>query len=238
MLANIPQVQQAAHPTPFGAEGHLVAEMRLAALERIRLAGVRHAQVVWERLGGHPVGPHGLAFLYVSPIPAGPAGHRLEVEVATRLFAGGEDVEDLPRLLTDLTELVRGRQSFDPRRELADRSEVRPAAMFGGVAAYSVDSAEKSWAQVRAGNPALVDLPGRSFLSLVDGTLILSERQDLVDYQVRVRTTHQLQRHLAQPADGWRRDTDLAKDPATAPTWQALTTLTGALAERHPHPAV
>ncbi|MEV4411393.1 hypothetical protein [Catellatospora sp. NPDC049609] len=236
MIANTPQAQRAAHATPFGAEGPAVAGMRLAALERVRIAGVRHAQVVWERLRGQPVGPHGLAFLYVSAVPTGPGGHRLEVEAATRLFAGGADVEDLPRLLAELADLVRGRRVFDPRRELADRSEVRPAAMFGGVAAYSVDSADRTWAQVRAADPALVDLPGRSYLCLVDGTLILAERQDLADYQVRVRATHRLQRHLAQPSDGLRRDSMLAQDPATAPVWRALTALTEVLAERHPRP--
>jgi hypothetical protein len=151
------------------------------------------------------------------------------VAAATRLVDDAADIRDLARLLYRLATLARERyladvEGFDPRRHMTNRYDpMAPTAAYIGVGVSSLDTATRSWedTQQRATGP--LDVPGRCFGLLRDGTMLLMERggQD-VFREVRVYSSHDLNVELGLSTRPWNWRPDLHTLPGTTEIWQRL----------------
>ena len=202
------------------------SRIRNLVVDRMLRMNARHATHAWLQRRMQSVGPHGLAFLYSDPAPDGPY-HR--VAAATRLVADADDVRDLPRLLYRLTSLARERYAgepggFDPRTSMTNRRDaMSPRSVYIGVGVSSLDTPAGAWqrTQNEAGGP--LDIAGRCFVVLVDGTAMLIDRggQDVYG-EVRVQCTHDLNVEPGLAARRWSWNPDLYSVDGTIEVWQRL----------------
>src|SRR5262252_357603 len=87
----------------------------------MRRMNLKHAQHAWDLRYSDPLAPYGLAFFFLQR--AEQPG-RFTVQAATKLWLAGPEVQDLPRLLFGLNDLVGRRMQAGPmdlRTELANR---------------------------------------------------------------------------------------------------------------------
>jgi hypothetical protein len=218
-------------PPPHDAES---ARIRNAVVDRLLRMNARHATHAWLHRRAHPVGPHGVAFLYCAahagPDPREPPRH--SVAAATRLVDAAEDVRDVSRLLYRLTTLAQERylradSEFDPRRHMTNRSDPMPAhATYIGIGVSSLDTAETTWEQTQQRAAGPLDIPGRCFGLLRDGTMLLLDRggQDVYG-EVRVCCTHDLNVEPGLPTRRWSWHPDLRTVPGTDEIWRRLADL-------------
>jgi hypothetical protein len=211
----------------MGAQPYEAADARIRNLviDRLLRMNARHATHAWLQRRARPVGPHGLAFLYADRVF--PDQHA-EVAAATRLVDDGDDVRDLPRLLYRLTTLARERYlpagGFDPRATLANRTDpMSAAATYIGLGVSSLDTFEASWTQNQSAAVGPLDLPGRCFVLLTDGTMVLLERggQDVFG-EVQVQSTHELNVEPGIASRRWKRRADLHTMGGTGEIWRRL----------------
>lgn len=202
------------------------ADLRRQVAQRMRLMNHRHAEHAWERRHRDPIGPHGLAFLFSEPDTG--KRNRRALRSATRLFLDGPDVTDLPRLLYDLAKVVhqqRDAGSADPLA-LADRSEtMSAAAAYVGIGVSSLDTPHGTWQQTRHTITNSLDIPGRCYALLADGTFLLLDRGGEDRFtELTIRSTRSLDVRPGQPSVRWQFDSALAalSDPDTRRTWQRL----------------
>lgn len=205
----------------------VAADLRNQVVDRLRRMSVLHSRHAWERRYRDPLGPHALAFFYTGPPHGDPL--RCTLRTATRLFLDGSDVEDLPRLLYDLVGLSNGYLAgggFDPRAQMADRVErMPPRASYIGVGISTLDTPAGSWAQIRSSATSELEVPGRCFALLVDGTMLLLDRHGEQGFGAfDVLSTHSLDVMPGQPWRMWRWAYHLADlaDPATRDIWHWL----------------
>jgi hypothetical protein len=233
----------AAEPLPpHDAES---ARIRNLVVDRLLRMNARHATHAWLHRRAQPVGPHGLAFFYCAGYaavdPAEPVRHT--VAAATRLVDDADDVRDLSRLLYRLTVLAQERYlhalgEFDPRRHMTNRQDPMPEhAAYIGIGVSSLDTAETTWerTQQRAAGP--LDIPGRCFGLLRDGTMLLLDRgaQDVFG-EVRVVSTHDLNVQLGLPTRRWSWQPDLRAVAGTAEIWRRLYDLHAVTAQARGRP--
>jgi hypothetical protein len=215
-------------PPPHDAES---ARIRNLVVERLLRMNARHATHAWLHRRAQPVGPHGIAFLYCAAFavadPREPARHT--VAAATRLVDAADDVRDASRLLYRLTTLAQERYllaggGFDPRRHMTNRSDPMPDhASYIGIGLSSLDTADATWEQTQQRATGPLDIPGRCFGLLRDGTMLLLERgaRDVFG-EVRVFCTHDLNVELGLPTRRWSWHPDLRGGPGTTEIWQRL----------------
>ncbi len=215
------------------------ARLRNLSIDRLLRMNARHATHAWLQRRARPVGPHGLAFLYADQLL--PDQHA-DVAAATRLVDDGEDVRNLPRLLYRLTTLARERYlpngGFDPRATLANRTDpMSAAATYIGLGVSSLDTFDASWADNQRAAAGPLDLPGRCFVLLTDGSMMLVERGGRhVFGEVRVTSTHDLNVEPGIASRHWKRRTDLHTVGATAEIWRRLYDLHELAAWTWPNP--
>jgi hypothetical protein len=192
----------------------------------MRKMNSRHAMNAWDRRRRNDaIGPHALAFCYQDLQGTPP---RCVVAVGTRLFLDDPDVRDLNRLLYTMIGIGQGyvdkAGAFDPRRTMCNREDpMGPQARYIGVAVSSLDTPAGGWARVRQYVEGPLDVPGRCFVLLADGTRMLIDRGgDRALGAMTVQTTNRLDLSLGDPTRHCRLVPDLATDPATAETWQWL----------------
>jgi hypothetical protein len=194
-----------------GPEAHdpAVVELRNQVVDRLRVMNAKHAQQAWDRRHGDPIGPHALALFYAAPTitTGGRPGYQLAT--ATRLFLAGSDVDDLPRLLYRLAGIAAAlarTDAFDPRVQMADRSEPMPhAARYIGLGVSSLDTEAGTWAQVRQEADGIIDIPGRSFAYLADGTFLQVDRRASRDFgAVSITSSRDLNTVPGMPSRMWR----------------------------------
>lgn len=213
----------------------VASRIRNLVIDRLLRMNARHATHAWLQRRAQPVGPHGLAFLYCDQ----PGPHHLrdpasattdyphEVAAATRLVDDGADVRDLPRLLYRLTALTRERYlagGFDPRGYLANRQDPMSArATYIGIAVSSLDTAGATWEEIQRVAAGPLDLPGRCFALLTDGTRLLIERggQDVYG-EVRILSTHDLNVEPGLAGRRWAWRADLHELAGTYEIWRRL----------------
>ncbi len=201
------------------------ADLRSQVVRRIRFMNFRHAEHAWERRYRDPIGPHALAFLYAEPPRGKPP--RYTLKTATRLFLAGPEVDDLPQLLADLTDVV----TRSPRgqldcRTLADRAEDMTAgSTYIGLAISSLDTPVGTWAELRQRVAGSIDVPGRCFSYLDDGTMLLMDRGGQSRFgHFEVRSTDSLDEVPGDSLQRWTYDRSLADyaDPDTYDIWVRL----------------
>lgn len=204
------------------------ADLRNQVVDRLRRMNTMHGQHAWDRRHKDPVAPHGLAFLYADVASQDPP--RYALRTATRMFLDGPEVEHLPRLLYELIGIARGylqQGSFDPCTQMTDRQdEMSPWARYVGLGISSLDTPQASWRQTRQQAFGPLDVPGRCYALLTDGTMLLMDRGGQSRFgSFTVRSTHSLDVIPGQPARIWRWAgdlTDLDSDPQTKPIWHWL----------------
>ncbi|GAA0805973.1 hypothetical protein [Spirilliplanes yamanashiensis] len=225
-----PPADPAPAPSPYAdpvyrTHDPAAADLRSQVVRRIRFMNFRHAEHAWERRYRDPIGPHALAFLYAEPARGKPPRNALKT--ATRLFLAGPEVDDLPQLLADLTQVVtaapHGRLDC---RTLTDRAEdMTPGATYMGVAVSSLDTPAGRWADVRQQVAGSIDVPGRCYALLADGTMILMDRGGQSRFgHFEVRSTDSLDEIPGDSMQRWTYDRSLADlaDPATYDIWVRL----------------
>ena len=170
-------------------------EVRNLVVDRLRQMNARHAMHAFDRMRSDPIGPHGLAFLYRDiETPGHPP--RYAVQAATRLFPAGDDVLHLPRLLREMAGIGRAyqaRPNFDPLRSMMNRyDEVSPQAQYIGVGVSSLDGPDGRWQDVRLHATSALDIPGRSYALLIDGSRIVLDRGARYGGAGRIQSSHPL----------------------------------------------
>jgi hypothetical protein len=213
-------------PEQFRSHDPAAADLRSQVVRRIRFMNFRHTEHAWERRYRDPIGPHALAFLFAEQARGRPP--RYTLKTATRLFLDGPEVADLPRLLYDLAEVVRRHRRggpYDPRA-LADRiEEMSPQAAYIGVAVSSLDTPAGYWAHVRQQVSGSIDVPGRCYALLSDGTMLLMDRGGQSRFgHFEVRASESLDEVPGESLQRWTFDGTLRElvDPATAPIWHQM----------------
>jgi hypothetical protein len=211
------------------------ADLRSQVVRRVRFMNFRHAEHAWERRYRDPIGPHALAFLYAEPARGKPP--RYALKTATRLFLAGPEVDDLPQLLADLTDVVaRALHGRLDCRFLADRTEDMSAgANYVGIAVSSLDTPAGRWADVRQRVAGSIDVPGRCYCLLSDSTMLLMDRGGQSRFgHFEVRSTDSLDEVPGDSLQRWTYDRSLVdlSDPATRDVWVRLNGLHEAIVTR------
>ncbi len=224
-------------PPSAAAPDPASARIRNLAVDRLLRMNARHATHAWLQRRVHPVGPHGIAFLYYDQVPGAPVP---TVLAATRLVDDTADVRALPRLLFRLANLARDRYAqpggFDPRPLLANRQDpMSRQATYIGLGVSSLDSATHTWDRIQHAASGPLDLPGRCFALLGDGTHLLVDRggQDVFG-EVRLAATHDLNIEQGIASRRWAWRPDLATATGTAEIWPRLADLHRLIAGSHP----
>jgi len=216
------------------------ARIRNLAVDRLLRMNARHATHAWLQRRAHPVGPHGIAFLYYDHVPGSPVP---TVVAATRLVDDTADVRALPRLLYRMANLARDRYAqpggFDPRPSLTNRQDPMSShASYIGLGVSSLDSDTEVWERIQQTSNGPLDLPGRCFILLGDGTHLLIDRggQDVFG-EVRLASTHDLNIELGLAARRWAWRPDLVTTTGTAEVWPRLAELHQVIIGHHPRSA-
>jgi hypothetical protein len=199
--------------------------LRLQVVDRLRLMNTRQAMHAWDRRRGDPLGPHGLAFLYYDLEPFG--GKWLEVKAGTRLFLDGDDVQDLPSLLRSMAAVARNYAEhgrLDPLTMMANRSDaMSPQARFAGIAVSSLDSPEGPWRKVQKRALGPLDVSGRCYAILTDGTKLLIDRNGMhTTGRLEIQSTGQLEDMTGSIGRSWTWLREGNVDTATRAVWSAL----------------
>ncbi|GAA2576384.1 hypothetical protein GCM10010399_02560 [Dactylosporangium fulvum] len=155
----------------------VTSEFRGAVVARLRKFSVMHARHSWQRRRRDPLAPHGVALFYFEP------SARLydQLRTATRIFLADDEATSLPHLLYGLAQHAQDGYNtdprFDPRTAMANRVDnMSPYAIFAGIGVVTLDTPHGDWATVQRGARDELDLPGRCFARLIDGTMLLIDR--------------------------------------------------------------
>lgn len=170
-------------------------QIRQALVHRVQYANALHASHYWDLRRTKPVGPHALVFLYTCLDPAFSTSRRpyYEIKTASRLFRDGEDVQDLPTLLQELTEIAKGYLAdggvFDPVAQMTQSAEPMPAdASYVGVAVSTLLDGDRT-SEDSVGSIGGMGIPGRCLVALADGNLLVLDRPSRSHEQVEVYAT-------------------------------------------------
>ncbi|WP_203736252.1 hypothetical protein [Catellatospora chokoriensis] len=185
----------------------------------MRRMSALHARHAWDQRYRDPIAPHSLAVLYVQPDSE--REQRYLLSAAWRLWLEGPEATDLPRLLFDLHHQLAPRavlDGFDIRDELmTGRDKTMSAkAVYAGVAVSSLDTEKGTWVQARRAAASEGDIPGRVFVVLTDGTVVLCDRGASTELGMfKVRSTHDLDYAPGHSPYSWTAVTRaaLSKDP-------------------------
>ncbi|HZM83128.1 MAG TPA: hypothetical protein VFC19_46040 [Candidatus Limnocylindrales bacterium] len=225
-------------PTAAPLAGPVVdegAELRSAAIWRLRKMNLLHAQLAWERRRRNQLAPYGLAYLFAYPDPQ--RGGRRSIAAATRLWKAGPESQHVDRLLFAFHEHVCGLESqasqalgqrqgpLDIRHALANRADQMPeAAAYTGIALSTLDTHTGSWHEVLHTADSEAEIPGRILMvmsgqSVTERALIVCERRSLHEFNAfQVHCTHNMEllpdRYTIPSA--WATPDELRNDPHNA----------------------
>lgn len=192
----------------------------------------KHTDHAWERRNKDPLGPHAVALFFVSSDGGKPPQPVLST--ATRLFLAGDEFTNLPLLLHDFDQamgrlLASGGNVF----KLTDRAEpMSPYAIYVGAGVSSLDTPAGTWSEVlRQRPPGSMNVPGRCYARLADGTTMLLDRggrDQFGKFDIRCNAD------VAEFPNRWRRDDALPTMPGTIPIWERLDALNRTIIEGMP----
>lgn len=181
-----PQASAWQPPAP-DPEEETWADLRNQVTDRLRRMNGSHCLHAFDAYGGSDaIGPHGIALFYAEPMPE---TRRVRLCTATRLFLDGEDAEHLPALLgavtgaatANLERAAQRRRPWDPRHPdtgMVNRSErMSPRAEYVGVGVSTLDMPGSPWSSAAPAARSALDLPGRGYALLLDGTALVVERR-------------------------------------------------------------
>lgn len=188
-------------------------DLRGQVASRLHQMSWKHAHQAWQRRRRDPIAPNALAFFFAEP----PAGRppRCELRTCIRLFLAADEPY-LPRLLYEMTAVAAGHlaDGGDPRVMLANSCEQMSAqAAYLGLGVSSLDTPAGSWEQHQRTASSDLDVPGRCWAVLHDGSRLVVDRLAKQDYgRLDIQSTHGLPRpsrrldESASPgdADVWR----------------------------------
>lgn len=151
--------------------------------ERMIRMNTSHALAAADRLGTKTaVGPHSLALFSVDLVP----GRYARLSTATRLVLDGEDADNLPELLHDLTarayeKITEAREEnrrWDPRTPLTGlvlrSEELTERTAYVGLGISTLDTPEIPWSRAKQGITGAdgLHLRGQGMIYLNDGTAV------------------------------------------------------------------
>ncbi len=211
-------------PSPFEMA---LPDLRNKVVNRLNMANGLFARQAWERRRRDPLGPHALVFCYAEPPVGEPA--RCALRIAARLFLAADESR-LPLLLYEMVHVARNvlQAGGDPRTDLSNwHDPMSGRAFYVGVGVSSLDTPAATWRQVQETANGELDIPGRCYAQLVDGSRLLIDRLAHRDFgKVVIGSTHLISDVSGEPLRRWTYDFDLAdphrQDPATRDTWQWL----------------
>jgi hypothetical protein len=200
------------------------AHLRCDVVDRMWRMNALHANHAWEHRHRDPIAAHALAYLYTDPDGSG-----VRLRAATRLFLDSPEASNLPRMLYGVCDVAVGLARtgrFDPRTDMADRTDpMSPAARFLGVGVSSLDTPAGKWTHIQQRARQPLDVPGRVYIQLTDGTRILCDRlgRDGAG-ELRIQSTACLEVTFGHPVRPYRWNRDLLTDAdvATAQVWTQL----------------
>lgn len=201
--------------------------IRHQVVDRLVSMSARQAEHAWRRRRDRPVGPHAVAFLYLDRTGETDLFH---VKAATRMVDDGPDVRDLPGLLDRLATLARDRYAstpggFDPKVHMTNRHDrASGQAQYIGVGVSTLDTPTGSWEQVQGTARDAADVPGRCYVILSDGTVMLIDRQPQRSGfgAVHVHSTHSLGPPSGLPSRSWALYEYVVQMRAPMPVWDRL----------------
>ncbi len=171
-------------------------QIRQAVVHRVQYANALHASHYWDLRRTTPVGPHALVFMYscMDPRFSDPRRPYYEIKAASRLFRDGADVQDLPALLHELTEIAKGYLAdgrvFDPVAQMTQSADPMPAdARYVGVAVSTLLGAVEEIGDEQAVGIGGMGRPGRALVVLSDNNMLVVERPARAHEQVEVYST-------------------------------------------------
>lgn len=211
---------------PDESEGlavEVTAAVRSEVVARMRRMSVLHTRAFWEQRRRDRLSPHAVAFFYLQP--DAPMIERLRT--ATRIFLADDDATDLPQLLHGMAEHAydgyRDEPGFDPRTRMCNRCEPMTAdAVFVGVGVATLDTPYGGpvAAERRAHNE--LELPGRGFARMIDGTYLLMDRGGKQQFNqlVVACSVNDENTRYGTPSMQWGWNPELAEIPGGDPTFQ------------------
>jgi hypothetical protein len=187
-----------------------------------------HAVHAWDRRRSKPIGPHGLAFLYAdldsNSVPRQPY---YDVRIATRLFLGGPEVDDLVGLLYEMSDIAEGYLAdggvFDPLVHMTQRADdMSPQAYYIGVGVSTLDGMYGPWRDVQHRAQGALEVPGRCYALLADTTRMRIDRPARPHEQITIESTLNINTDGAMQYRPWRPLFDDPSDTVMASAWQYL----------------
>ncbi|MGR6320917.1 hypothetical protein Q2K19_21180 [Micromonospora soli] len=214
-------------PTADGYSGQAVQnQIRQAVVHRVQYANALHASHYWDLRRTKPVGPHALVFLYAGLDPrfSDPRRPYYEIKAASRLFRDGADVQDLPALLQELTEIAKGYLAdgrvFDPAAQMTQAAEPMPAdATYVGVAVSTLLGSGEEVVDEPLAAVGGMGIPGRSRVVLADNNLLVVERPARAHEQVEVYATFPYFTSGGVEYRSWR---PFSSEQQAEPSWRWL----------------
>lgn len=196
------------------------------------MASARHGMhAVDIRHGGNRLGPHAIVFLYHDLEYREGLRPRDIVLASYRMFWDHPEFLQLPSVLNGMAEVASGyaRQGsgFDLRRVMVHGTdeEMSASASFVGVAVSTLDTAAGNWLDLRDKIGSALDVAGRAYIALVDGTKMILERGGPFGVNGTTWSSAKLEMNLSMAAYGsWKQ---LMRDPndADEAVWHGLDNL-------------
>jgi hypothetical protein len=217
-LRAVPQEEQPSVPSV-----EISFSFRNEVVSRLRRMSVLHTRAAWERRRRDPLGPHSVALFYLEPrVPV-----VQQLRTATRIFLADDEATDLPMLLYGLArhahEGFGSDPRFDPRSHMVNKSDsMSSGAVFVGVGVCTLDTPYGDWATALRTAHDELDLPGRCYARLIDGTHLLVDRGGkrqfnslAVECSVKDANVQ-----FGVPSMQWNWNPALAEVPQSDPTFQ------------------
>jgi len=203
-------------PPPTSPWDEALPDLRNRVVNRLTSMNWNQAMATWQRRRRDPLNPHVLVFFFAEPPIGRPA--LCELHVAARLFPAG-DQQRLAMLLYELLPVFHDhlRVGRDPDQYLFSWHDPRsPYARYAGVGVTSLDTPAGSWEQVQKTAQSDMDVPGRCYAQLVDGSVLLIDRLARRQFgEYRIWTTHP----VTDVSGARYRPTTLARDLAVSDTY-------------------
>lgn len=210
----------------------LAIRIRNASIARIRMASARHgARAADVRNGGNRIGPHAVLFLYHDVADRDGVGPRDVVSVSYRMFGDHAQFRDIRNVLRAMADesarYARQPGGFDPRRVLVQGvdEEIPARATFVGVAVSTLDTSAGRWLDLRERVSGALDVAGRAYVLLVDGTRMVLERGGPFGVNGTTWSSHTLELDLGMATHrSWQQLIRYAGDPDEV-VWRGMDTL-------------
>ena len=141
-----------------------------------------HANQAWQRRRRDPLSPHALVFFYAEPPTGQPP--RYELRTAARLFLAA-DGKRLAMLLYEMAGVIRDHLAAgrDPRTHVFSWHDPMSAhARYVGLGVSSLDTPDGSWDEMQRTAGSDMDVPGRCYARLVDGSTMLIDRPAMTEF--------------------------------------------------------